>query len=213
MRGKHLCLTMAFLVALAALSGCPGKDQAVKEAPRTPPPTALDAPAPATQPQDPPSLPEPIEAPYGPVEKLGKIFCDDLRSGDYAALAAMFHSGFLIRVNPKLQNLDEQDALRDMQGLTPKAIEDSLREVHTLRVTDCVVETTELRNCEDTALLASDAASGDVTRDSFLDAAAAIGVSECGIMQVRETSNAGILYSQIIVGNVDGEWKLLLGMD
>lgn len=157
-------------------------------------------------------MPEPIEAPYGPLEILGAAFCKSLIAGDYAAMASHFDTAFLLKVNSKFQDLGDQDAVRDMEGLTPKVIEDSIRSAHTVPASECVVETTELRNCADTAMLAHDSTNGDVTSDSFLSAVADMGISECGILQIRETSNAGILYSQIITGNPGGEWKLLLGM-
>jgi len=211
MRMKTAPAMMLLVLGCAAMSGCPARAPEKPGGERAAQ-TAVaggqdDAPQAAL-----PELPEPLASPYGPVETLGDSFCKALLKKDYQALADHFNTEFLIRVNPKFQNLDDADALRDMQGMTPKVIEDSIREAHAVPATECVVETTELRNCTETAMLAHDSTSGDVTTDSFLAAAGDLGVTECGILQIRETSNAGILYSQIIVGNPGGKWQLLLGM-
>lgn len=211
MREKNISFILILIMAAMVATGCPRrgpKDPTDKQAS---PPVVVDQAAPDIA-KEPPPMPEPIQAPYGPVETLGAAFCKSLIAGDYEGLASHFDTAFLLKVNSKFQDLEDKDALLDMQGLTPKVIEDSIRAAHTVPASECVVETTELRNCADTAMLANDSTNGDVTSDSFLAAVAEMDITECGILQIRETSNAGILYSQIITGNPGGEWKLLLGM-
>ena len=198
---------IVIIIGMAAVMGCPRK------APHTAEPgpagPAVAPPPPATTQPRPPELP--VGEPSGAIGKLGDAFCKATLKADHEAVADLFVSEFLVRMNQELGQIDAQE-LQEMIDATRDEIVADMDKSRQTPVTHCEILSTEELDCENMARFLVQTPDEDVTLDSVAAALDFFKVKQCGLLSVRETSNAGVENPGFFVGKVDGEWKILLGL-
>ena len=114
-------------------------------------------------------------------------------------------------MDPKNPGIAE--ALPEMEREMRTAMVTDMKKSRTNAVTACEVVSAMDDDCSVAASLSVDKMGGDMTSYSMLAAMKKYGITKCGFLQVRETTNADIEYARFLVGGDDkGKWSLLLGL-
>lgn len=202
MRVERMCLALALAGALW-VAGCRGGDDTEPNAVRIPEP------------------PRPVETREQPLPKgkkskeiqdLGGKFCKASVKADFRALAEMFHVKYLVMANPGIAKLDDEAAVAGMARDTAQAMRDDMKASRTARVTECEVIEARAVACDVMAQFTVRSPIEDLTAQSMGEALSRLKINKCGLLVVRETSNAAVEEPRFFVGKAGNEWMILLGL-
>jgi hypothetical protein len=146
------------------------------------------------------------------VRALGADFCKASLKADFQGIVDLFDVGFLIKSNPGIAALNDEDAIADMTRKTQKAMRDDMKTSRTARITDCEVTTAQTVPCMDMARYVVRFPREDLTTGSIKAALDGAKIKECGVLAIRETSNAAGEEPVFLAGKVENKWMILLGM-
>ena len=202
MRVKRMCL-VATLVGALGVAGCRIKDETAGNTVRIPePPRAADV------------REEPL--PKGKKSKeisdLGGKFCKASVKADFEALTELFHVKYIVMANPGIAWLDDDTAETDMERETIRAMRDDMKASRTARVTDCGVVEARTVACNVMAQFTMHSPMEELTAQSIGAALDRLNIKKCGLLVLRETSNAAVEEPRFFVGKVGKNWMILLGL-